>query len=59
MCRSSTESSKYVWKLKDGSITPMVTSKVVAKVFFDSKYNSCKICLTEKVLVIYGRNGNV
>ena len=47
--RNSTELSKYIWQLKDANITPIVTWKVVAKVFSDTKINFCKLCLTEKV----------
>ena len=50
--RNSTELSKYIWQLKDANITPIVTWKVVAKVFSDTKINFCKLCLTEKVFII-------
>ena len=42
----------YGRQLKDANITPIVTWKVVAKVFSDTKNNFCKICLTEKVFKI-------
>ena len=54
--RNSTELSKYIWQLKDANITPIVTWKVVAKVFSDTKINFCKLCLTEKVFIINALN---
>ena len=39
-------------QLKDANITPIVTWKVVAKVFSDTKINFCKLRLTEKVFII-------
>ena len=56
--RNSTELSKYIWQLKDANITPIVTWKVVAKVFSDTKINFCKLCLTEKVFIINALNDN-
>ena len=47
--RKRTELSKYIWQLKDMTITPVVTMKVVTKVFSDTKINSCKLYLTEKM----------
>ena len=47
--RNSTELSKYIGQLKDANLTPIVTWKVVAKVFSDTKINFCKLYLTEKV----------
>ena len=43
-------------QLKDANITPIVTWKVVAKVFSDTKINFCKLCLTEKVFIINALN---
>ena len=54
--RNSTELSKYIWQLKDANITPIVTWKVVAKVFSDTKINFCKLCLTGKVFIINALN---
>ena len=54
--RNSTELSRYIWQLKDANITPIVTWKVVAKVFSDTKINFCKLCLTEKVFIINALN---
>ena len=54
--RNSTELSKYIWQLKDANITPIVTWKVVAKVFSDTKINFCKLCLREKIFITYALN---
>ena len=48
--------SKYIWQLKNANIAPIVTWKVVAKVFSDRKVNFCKCCLTEKVFIINALN---
>ena len=48
--------SKYIWQLKDADIIPIVTWKVVTKVFSDTKINFCKLCLTEKVFIINALN---
>ena len=54
--RNSTELSKYIWQLKNANIAPIVTWKVVTKVFSDTKVNFCKLCLTEKVFIINALN---
>ena len=54
--RNSTEFSKYVWQLKDANITSIVTWKVVAKAFSDTKINFSKLCLTGKVFMINALN---
>ena len=48
--------SKYIWQLKYANITPIVTWKVVSKVFSDTKINFCILCLTEKVFTINALN---
>ena len=53
---NSTELSKYTWQLNDANITPIVTWKVVAKVFSETKFNFCKLCLREKVFIIKALN---
>ena len=52
----STELSKCIWQLKDVNIAPIVTWKIVAKVFSDTKINFCKLYLTEKVFMINALN---
>ena len=54
--RNSTELSKYIWQLKNANIAPIVTWKVVTKVFSDTKVNFCKLCLTEKLSIINAPN---
>ena len=54
--RNSTELSKYIWQLKDANIAPIVTWRVVAKVFSDTKINFCKLFSTEKLLIINALN---
>ena len=54
--RNSTELSKYIWQLKNANIAPIVTWKVVTKVFCDTKVNFCKLCLTEKLSIINAPN---
>ena len=56
--RNSTELSKYIWQLKDANIAPIVTWRVVAKVFSDTKINFCKLCSTEKLFIINALNDN-
>ena len=50
--RNSTELSKYIWKLKDASITPLVPWEIAAKVYSKTKIDYCKLCLTEKLFII-------
>ena len=50
--------SKYIWQLKGANITPIVTWKVVTKVFSDTKINFCKLCSTKKVFIINALNDN-
>lgn len=50
--RNSTELSKYIWKLKDASITPLVSWEIAAKVYSKTKIDYCKLCLTEKLFII-------
>ena len=56
--RNSTELSKYVWKLKDDDITPIISWSIVAKVYSKTKVNYCKLCLTEKLHIINNINDN-
>ena len=51
-----TELPKFIWQLKYTNIAPIVTWKVVAKVFSGTKTNFCKLCLTEKVFIINALN---
>ena len=44
-------------QLKDANIAPIVTWKVVANVFSDTKINFCKLRLTEKVFITNTLNG--
>ena len=48
--------SKYICKFRYANITPIVTQKVAAKVFSDTKINFCKLCLTEMVFMINALN---
>ena len=50
--------SKYIWQLKYANITPVVTWRVVSKVFSDTEINFCILCLTEKVFIINALNDN-
>ena len=50
--RNSTELSKYFWKLKDASITPLVSWEIAAKVYSKTKIDYCKLCRTEKLFII-------
>ena len=51
-CENTTELLKCTWQLMDTNITPLVTWKVVVKVFSETKFNFCILCLTEKVIII-------
>ena len=52
--RNSTELSKYmwIWKLKDASITPLVSWEIAATVYSKTKIDYCKLCLIEKLFII-------
>ena len=47
---------KYIWSLKIANITAIVTWKVVAKVFSDTKINFSELCLMKKVFIIHELN---
>ena len=47
-----------MWQLKDANITPIVTWKVVAKMFSEAKINFCKLCLVEKVFIMTALHGS-
>ena len=43
--------SKHICQLRDKNITPIVTWKVVAKVFCKTKKKFLKLCLTGKMFI--------
>ena len=45
---NSTEHPKYMWKLKDGKITPRKKWNIMSIVHETPKRAVCKLCLTEK-----------
>ena len=48
----STELSKYISGLKDRGINPIVKWSIVEKIHNNTKINSCKLCLLEKMYTI-------
>ena len=46
-----TELSKYVWELKRNNKAPLITWKIVRKVYGNPKHNFCKLCLLKKLSV--------
>ena len=47
-----TELSKYIWNLKNQGITPIVKWRIVKKVNSEVSPIYCKLCLTEKIIII-------
>ena len=50
--RNSTELSKYIWKLKDTNISPVIEWSIVTKVLSKTQLNFCKLYLSEKFYII-------
>ena len=46
------EISKYVWDLKRNNKEPHITWAIVCNVYGTPKQNFCRLCLTEKLLII-------
>ena len=47
-----TELAKYVWKLKEKSIAPIIKCEILNKVYGNPKRNMCILCLTEKLWIL-------
>ena len=46
--RNNTEVSKFIWKLKDDNISPVIEWSIVRKVLSKTKLNFCKLYLFER-----------
>ena len=52
-----TEISKYIRKLKDANISPVIEWSIVTKVLSKTQLNFCKSCLSEKFYIkLYNSN---
>jgi hypothetical protein len=51
-----TELSKYVWRLKTCDITPIIKWSLIKTINSVPKRNNCKLCLSEKLLIINSLN---
>ena len=56
--RNTTELSKYIWSLKDGSKIPNVTYEVLHQVHGKPSIHFCRLCTTEKLVIIENLNDN-
>ena len=56
--RNSTELSKYILKLKDLNITLKISWKIAAVIRCAARMDCCKLCLTEKLLIIKSFHNN-
>ena len=54
--RNNTELSKYIWKLNDMNITPIIEWSIVKKVYSKTQLNFCKLCLSEKLYIMKSIN---
>ena len=50
--QNSTELSKYIWKLKDKNAIPSIQWSILKVIKSNVKSNYCRLCLTEKLLLI-------
>ena len=50
--KNSTELSKYVWSLREKSRIPSAKWKIVKIVYSKATSSFCKLCLTEKLLIL-------
>ena len=51
--------SKYVWELKQNNKVPIIALIITRKVYWNSNYNFCILCLIEKLLIIKFSNQDV
>ena len=56
---NATELSKYVWELKRNNKVPIITWKIERKYYRNPKHSFCRLCLTEKLLIIKFPNQDV
>ena len=56
---NKTEFSKYAWDLKRNNKEPHITWTIVCKVYGNPKWNFCKLCLKEKLLIIKFPNQDI
>ena len=50
--KNSTELSKYVWSLRENNKKPSIKWKIVKIVYSKATSSFCKLCLTEKLLIL-------
>ena len=50
--KSSIELSKYLWSLRENNKIPSIKSKIVKIVYSKATSSFCKLCLTEKLLIL-------
>ena len=56
---NKTELSKFVWDLKRKNKEPHITWTIVYKVYGNPKWNFCRLCLKEKLLIIKFLNQDI
>ena len=52
IAKNSTELSKYVWSLRENNKIPPIKWKIVKIVYSKATSSFCKLCLTEKLLIL-------
>ena len=50
--KNSTELSKYIWSLRENNKIPSIKWKIVKIVYSKATSSFCKLCLTEKLLIL-------
>ena len=56
---NKTELSEYVWDLKRNNKKPHITWTIVCKVYVTPKWDFCRSCLKEKLLIIKFPNQDI
>ena len=56
--RNSTQLSTYIWQLRDLQMTPKVSWEIAAVSKCETRIDSCKLCLTEKLFIIKSFDNN-
>ena len=53
------ELSKYLWELKRKNKIPLISWKIVCKVYGNPKRNFCRLCLKERLLIVKFSNQDI
>ena len=54
----NTELFKYIWQLKNLTITAKISCRIAVVIICAARIDCCKLCLTEKLLIIKSFDNN-